>query len=78
MNNGCYAAMALSGLGRKDEALERLAEAEAVARQLNVTWVMPWVLGQRALAAPTGADATRALDHAEALIRSGAGSYLTK
>jgi DNA-binding SARP family transcriptional activator/tetratricopeptide (TPR) repeat protein len=75
MNNACFAAMALSGLGRNHEALERLAEAEAVARKLNVTWILPWVLAQRALAEPTRMDATRALDNAEALIQSGAGSY---
>lgn len=75
MNNACYAAMALSGLGRNYEALDCLAEAEAASRTLNVTWIMPWVLAQRALAAPIRMDATHSLDHAEALIRSGAGSY---
>lgn len=75
MNNACYAAMALTGLGRTDEALERLAEGEAVARALKVTWILPWVLAQRALAEPRRTDAVRTLETAEALIRSGAGSY---
>ncbi|WP_209427884.1 AAA family ATPase [Pararhodobacter sp. SW119] len=75
MNNACYVAMALTGLDRPAEALEHLAEGESVARALKVTWILPWVLAQRALAEQRPADAVRALEAAEALIRSGAGSY---
>lgn len=64
MNNACFAAMALVGLGRPEQALERLTEAEAVAASLNVTWVMPWVLGLRALCEAAPQDARRALDRA--------------
>ena len=75
MNNACYTAMALTGLGRSAEAVERLAQAEATAAALNVTWVMPWVLAQRALCEASPRDARSSLERAEALIRSGAGSY---
>jgi hypothetical protein len=75
MNNACYAAMALTGLGRSGEAVEKLVEAEATANALNVTWIMPWVLAQRALCEASTRDVRSSLKRAEALIRSGAGSY---
>ncbi len=75
MNNACYAAMALTGLGRNAEAIVCLREAEAMARKLKVTWILPWVLAQRALSEPAFDDVVKALQAAEALIDAGAGSY---
>ena len=73
-NNCCYA-MAARTAGNRTLALKYLAEAEAVANELNVLWSMPWVLGQRAFATKDAKEREEALEEGERLLQSGVGDY---
>ena len=75
MNNSCYFAMALRGTGERDLALEHLAEAEEVARELQITWVLPWVYGERALTEVDESKRRKALEEGERLLASRRGTY---
>ena len=75
MNNGCFAAMSLGGLGRHEEALERLQRSESTARSLNVIWVLPWVLAERAKFEAKDNKKREALDAADRLVAAGRVTY---
>ncbi len=75
INNNCYRAMAARASGDRVLALKYLAEAEAVACELAVAWMMPWVLGQRALATKDATERARALEEGERLLHSGVGDF---
>jgi tetratricopeptide (TPR) repeat protein len=77
MNNHCLFAMALRLIGDRPSALDHLRKAESVGRDLDVTWAMPWVLGERALTAQDNAEKVKSLEEGEALLAKGAGAYFS-
>ena len=77
MNNHCLMAMALRAGGRLEDALAHLQDAEALARELNVVWAMPWVLGEKALSSRSASERRATLDQGMALLAAGHGGYFT-
>lgn len=70
MNSGCYAAMVLAPMGRVDEAMAYLDEAERTAEELDLIWVLPWVLASKARWSEDAAAVSNALDKAQELVFS--------
>lgn len=75
MNSGCYAAMVMGPVGRVEEAMTYLDEAERTAEELDLIWVLPWVLASRARWTDDYEVATKALDQAQDYVFSGRVTY---
>ena len=77
MNNHCLMAMALRAGGRWEDALAQLRDAEVLAKELDVVWAMPWVLGEKALSLRNPVERRASLDEGMALLDAGHGGYFT-
>ena len=75
MNSGCYAAMVMGPVGRIEEAMSYLDEAERTAEELDLIWVLPWVLASRARWSDDPEVAAKALDQAQGYVFSGRVTY---
>ncbi|MEX0281234.1 MAG: BTAD domain-containing putative transcriptional regulator [Arenibacterium sp.] len=75
MNSACGAASFLGPLGRIEELMTYLSEAEAVADELGLVWILSLVYATRALWIDNPEEASRILDSADEIVFSGKTTY---
>ena len=75
MDGKCYMAMAQRVKGDRSAAVKLLAEAEELAHKLDIVWNLPFIYGERALAAEDPAERLHYLKIGEDLLARGVGGF---